>query len=379
MKRAVFWAIVLLLPVVLLEVACYFITAHYRYDFFSYEQEFFDDVAQVEFDTFVHSRFFDPHLAWNNPVAPTKVFRKNCIGESIEYNYRDGSRLTPGPTKGQEVVALFGESYTQGEEVGDAFTISAVLSNQYGTPTINYGVNAYDPLQAAGKFKASLPGIPGVRTAVLLVMHENIWRVVNSFKPVYFPAKNEFYFGLKPYVKGTTIVPLSYPKDFPDFLREARARFRADYWAKPPRRFPYSVSLIKALRSHSFRSRVWTRLRGPFVHEYQVNAETRSALATALDEFVAVADSAKIRPVVVFIPRFRKSYGVSRPFVQAMNQKWGREIAHEFVDDEMDWTRYKLSERRDYCHPSPYGYGRIALFIRNVLGDDVATPRPSPR
>jgi lysophospholipase L1-like esterase len=50
-----------------------------------------------------------------------------------------------------------------------------------------------------------------------------------------------------------------------------------------------------------------------------------------------------------------------------MNQKWGSEFAYEFVDDGLDWARYRLSEARDYCHPSAYGYARIALFLRNIL------------
>lgn len=374
MKRIVFTAIMLFVPIATIEVACYVVAWHYRYDFFSYEKEFFRGVEQAEFEAFVASKYFDPELAWDNPVAPTKVFRKNCVGETIEYNYQDRTRVTPGLVKGQEQVAIFGESYSQGEEVADGSTVSAVLSREYAIPTINYGVNAYDPLQAVLKFKASLPEMPGVRTAVLLVMHENVWRVVNSFKPVYFPAKNEFYFGLKPYVKDGAIVPLRYPRSFPDFLREARARFRGDYWAKPERRFPYSLSLIRALFSHSFVSRVWTQVKGPFVYEYQVNPETRAALAAVLDEFVSAADAARIRPVIVFIPRFQRSYGVSRPFVEFMNGRWGRELAHEFADESIDWSRYKLSEHRDSCHPSPYGYGRIALFVSKVLGEERAQP-----
>jgi hypothetical protein len=367
MKRIVFTAILWLVPMATIEVACYLVARHYRYEYFSYEREFFEGVEQSEFETFVASKYFDPQLAWNNPISPTRVFRKNCVGETIEYNYQEGSRVTPGVVKGQEAVAIFGESYSQGEEVADGSTISSILSRDHGIPTINYGVNAYDPLQAALKFKASLPEIPQVRTAVLLVMHENIWRVVNSFKPVYFPSKNEFYFGLKPYVKDGTIVPLAYPKGFPDFLREARTRFKEDYWTKPERRFPYSLSLIRALSSHSFVSRMWAQLKGPFVYEYQVNPETRAALATALQEFVSVADSAHIRPVIVFIPRFKRSYGVSRSFVESLNEKWGRELAHEFVDETIEWNRYKLSEDRDWCHPSPYGYGRIALFVSKIL------------
>ena len=106
MKRVVFVAIMLLVPVVVLEIACYFVTSHYRYEFFSYEREFLEGVERSEFESFVASKYFDPHLAWNNPIAPTRAFRKNCIGETIEYNYEEGARLTPGVAAGQAVVKL---------------------------------------------------------------------------------------------------------------------------------------------------------------------------------------------------------------------------------------------------------------------------------
>lgn len=367
LKRASFWAVLLLVPLCALEVISFVVTKRLQERAFSYEDTFFSQVRQDEFERFVSSPYFDPALGWNNPQAPTRAARQNCVGQTIEYHYEDGMRVTPGLAKGMAEVALFGESYTQGEDVADAFTIASVLTNQYAIPTANYGVNAYDPLQAAGKLETALPRLAGVKVVVLLVMHENIWRVVNSFKPVYFPYKNEFYFGLKPYVSGGRVAPLHYPTSYPDFLREARSRFRSDYWAKPERRFPFTLSLARGLASRSFLARVRARREGAFAYDYDTNEETRTALMVALDRFVTTADSAGRRPVVVFIPRFQRSYGVSARFVQAANQRWGREIAHEFVDGEMDWSRYKLSEAADYCHPSPYGYGRIALFLSKLL------------
>ena len=341
----------------------------YKYHLFSYEEEYLSNVEYAKFHRFVTSEYFDPHIGWNNPIPPTKAFRKNCIGETIEYNYRDGYRVTPALVKGQEVAAIFGESYSQGEEVGDDSTISSILTSKYAIPTINYGVNAYGPLQAVEKFKASLPVIPNVKVAILLVMHENIWRAVNSFKPVYFPYKSDYYFGLKPYIKDGKIIPLHYPADFPDFLREAKDRFTEDYWAKPERSFPYSLSLTKALFSRSFISRFWALFRGPFVYEYQFNEETKTALATVLKEFVSVAESANMRPIIVFVPRNIKSYVSSRTFVQTMNEKWGREIAYEFVDENLNWQMYRIAEYPNSCHPSAYGYGRIALFVHDIIGD----------
>ena len=35
---------------------------------------------------------------------------------------------------------------------------------------------------------------------------------------------------------------------------------------------------------------------------------------------------------------------------------------------EIDWANYKLASHPDYCHPSPYGYARIADFVAKVIG-----------
>jgi hypothetical protein len=339
-RRAVFGAIVIALPLLVLEATSCAISRHYRYTYFSYEREYFENVTAGDFRQFVSSDYFDRALGWDNPEAPTTVTRTNCIGQSITYHLRDGYRVTPGVAKGQELVALYGDSYTQGEEVGDESTVAGVLQRKYAIPAVNYGVNAYDPLQATGKFRATLPRIPGVKVAVLMVMHENIWRVVNSFKPVYWPYKNAFYFGLKPYVSDGRIVPLAYPTDYPAFLREAKDRFEHDYWRKPERTFPYSISLLKALRSHTVAAQFLARVRGPLVDEYQYNPVTRQAMSVVLERFVAIADSAGIRPVIVFVPRNHASYRASAPFVAMLNARWGRRLAHEFADDSLDWGAY---------------------------------------
>jgi hypothetical protein len=366
MKKFSFAAIMLVIPLVFIEASCSWFSAHYGRQLFSYRNEYMRSVRIDEFQRFVASPYFDARLGWNNPKENSRVTRPNCVGEAIEYVYEDGARQTPGVSPGQAQVALFGESFTQGEEVGPDSTIASVLTHRHGLPTANYGVNAYDPLQAVEKFEDLVSRPHRFKVAVLTVMHENIWRVVNSFKPIYFPYYSDFYFGLKPYVRHGEIAELAYPVAYEDFLREVDQRFESDYWAKPERQFPYSVSTVRALFSVPFKERIWALWYGRFRLDYE-SEELRKDLSAVIDRFVSAADAAAITPLVIFVPKERKTYRVSESYVAAENARLGRTLAYEFVDPGMDWTRYRLASHPDYCHPSPYGYARIADFVAGVI------------
>jgi hypothetical protein len=342
-----------------LEFVCYSVP-YYRNDIFSYEQEYIPKIDVNDFNEFISSPYFDPKIGWNNPVVATKTFRMNCVGETIEYNYSDGHRIES--LRGSAVAALFGDSFAQGEEVGDDFTISSILTRKYHIPTINYGVNGYEPLQAEQKFENTLPHMSGVKVAILLIMHENIRRMVNSFPYVY--ARWNTYYALKPYMHHGRIVDLTYPTDFASFVDEVRKKFKEDFWARPERRFPYTVSLARALGSNAFTANAWSRVQGRLVHEYTSSGEMKDDLAVVIRNFVAAAQSYGMHPAVIFIPESYKTYKSSQPFVRSMNSKLGEVVAHEFVDDNMDWKRYNLGVD---CHPSTYGYSRIADFIYKEL------------
>jgi len=367
MKKLSFVAIMLIVPVALIEMMAAWFSAHFSSELFSYRREYMRTVRADQFREFIASPYFDPRLGWNNPKTLTRATRLNCVGQAVEYVYEDGARQTPGIKLDQAQVALFGESFTQGEEVGPEFTIASVLTRQYSLPTANYGVNAYDPLQAVEKFEELISKPQSFKVAVLLIMHENIWRIVNSFKPIYQPYYSEWYFGLKPYVRRGEIVELAYPLSYVDFLRETGRLFESDYWAKPERKFPYSLSTLQAVLSVAFKERIWALRQGRFRHDYE-SEELRKDLSAVIDRFVSAANAAAITPFVIFIPKERSTYRVSENYVAAENKRLGRTLVFEFVDLDIDWVNYKLASHPDYCHPSPYGYARIADFVAKVIG-----------
>lgn len=373
MKKLSFIAILLFIPIAFIELMAGWFSAHFSTELFSYRNEYLRTVKADQFHRFIQSPYFDARLGWNNPQQFTRVMRRNCIGQAIEYVYENGARQTPGTTPDQAKIALFGESYTQGEEVAADSTIASVLTNRHGLPAANYGVNSYDPLQATEKLREIVSRPHRLNAAVLLVMHENVWRLVNSFKPVYHPHYSEWFFGLKPYVRRGEIVELDYPRTYDDFLSRAEQLFVSDYWAKPERRFPYSLSTLQAVFSNAFTTRSRGLLQGRFRHEYE-SAEFRKELSAVIDRFVSTADAAAIAPYVIFIPRAGDTYRVSEGFVAAENKRLGRTLAFEFVDPGMEWSKYKLAPYPDSCHPSPYGYARIADFVAKVIGQ-----RPAAR
>src|SRR5262249_55300972 len=154
--------------------------------------------------------------------------------------------------------------------------------------------------QAVEKFKQALHVIPRNHVAILLVQHENIRRIVNSFRPVYSPPG--LLYSLKPYVNNAKTVPLSYPSSFQEFMQTAHQRFYSDFWAKPNLRFPYTISLIKVLFSKNFTTIVWSALIQRFGYEYNIDQELIGDLDYVVEDFVRTADANAIKPIVIFIP-----------------------------------------------------------------------------
>src|ERR1700754_3351973 len=131
MKKYVFASILIAIPILGVELFCAVFSGYFGKHFFSYEPEYMRQVKAADFERFIDSPYFDPHLGWNNPKALTNAIRENCLGENIEYSYSDSARITPGSALDQSEIALFGESFTQGEEVRDDRTIASVLTLKY--------------------------------------------------------------------------------------------------------------------------------------------------------------------------------------------------------------------------------------------------------
>lgn len=331
---------------------------------FSEEEAYFSSIDAQQFAQWQASPWFDEELGWNTPTLPTSETKPNCLGMNISYSYSDEARGTP--RFGIPVVAIFGDSYAFGDEVGDDLTPAAALERLIDAPVLNYAVRGFSPEQAVLKFermvqKRTLPDV-----AVLIIAHENIRRVVNSFRPVLY-SWTDVRFGLKPYVDGETLVTTPYPRDYEAFLQEARRRFAQDFWARPRLSFPFSVSLLDAATSNSFYfTKIKSRGRPPYSFEYADENALRKALSATINRWRSSVSAKGIKPFVLFVPSTPADNGIATDYVAGLNASAGKTFVFEFDDPDMDWRRYNLAPLA--CHPSPYGYERIASFIaRRIL------------
>jgi hypothetical protein len=362
-KKAGFIAVGALLLAALIEFASFSFGAFFAPDMFSGEETYFASIDAEKFSSWQASPWFDAELGWNTPAILTGESKRNCLGKDISYVYREEYRGIP--RDGIPAVALIGDSFTFGDEVDDDSTSAAALERMIDAPVLNYGVRAFGPDQSVLKFerlaqKRLMPNI-----AVLIIMHENIRRVVNSFRPVYYSV-TDMRFGLKPFITGQTLVEISYPQNYAEFVEQAQRSFAEDFWARPRFRFPYALSLLKAVMSNAYYlTRIASRGRKLFSYEYGTENPLRTALTTAIDRWRASVLAQGGKPFGLFIPNNHSDYGVAAAYVAILNAAAGKTFAFDFDDPKMDWRYYNLKPGQ--CHPSPYGQERIALFIASQI------------
>jgi hypothetical protein len=363
-RKAGFVAVGVVLFAALAELLSFAFGFFFAPDLFSMEESYFASIDESKFAKWRTSPWFDADLGWNTPTALTSETKRNCRGKDITYSYQDEHRGFP--RSGIPAIALFGDSFTHGDEVDDASTSAAALEGLIDAPVLNYGVPGFGPDQAVLKFErlAQQRMLPGV--AVLVIMHENIRRTVNSFRPAYY-AVTDVRFGLKPFIAGEAPVKLSFPADYVAFISEARRRFAEDFWARPRFRFPYTLSLFRAVTGNAFFFlRIASRDGKRFSYEYASDNPLRTALTAVIKQWRSSVSAQGIKPFVLFVPSNRGDDGVAASYAMLLNAQAGTTFAFEFDDPDLDWRYYNLRPGR--CHPSPYGQERIALFIaREIL------------
>ena len=327
----------------------------------------------------------DALLGWSQ--EPGTRIETNCIGFEIEYRVdAAGARTYPGYDAARAAIVVAGDSYTRGDEVADAEAYPAQLAEQLGAPVANLGVGGFGPTQALLRLERELARYPAARVAVLGVMYENIYRMVNSYHAVLYDKTDPFSF--KPYMAAGRIQPhpgLGAFADVDAVVRHAQHAFDTDFWAKPRHRFPYSAALGRALASHYFVFRkLQKRMRGFGLPEYALayrSAAFREELLALLTRFGEFARRTEVQGVVVFIPRNRldtasAGYFLASSEARSRLAQLPRVLVGDVARAELDWGRFNLEEpgNDQICHPSPYGYRAIAAYIAGLLRDSGSWP-----
>jgi hypothetical protein len=215
------------------------------------------------------------------------------------------------------LLATFGDSYTHCDEVADAETWQSYLAEELRADVYNFGVGGYGPDQALLRYREKSRRLQTPLVALGFVL-ENVNRVVNRYRPFYYPetgiplTKPRFVLkdgGLEllpnPLARADELPKLADPS----FVHELGA---GDYWyaqASLPRlRFPYLRLLLSPA--------IWRQaLEGGRARRSELDARpaknlwkdpaARGIFVGILDLFVADALAAGARPLILILPGLR--------------------------------------------------------------------------
>ncbi len=305
---------------------------------------------------------YDAELGWL-PRPGSARPGTACDDTLIEYRYDSAAaRVTPTQFAGPEILA-FGDSYTHGDGAVDADTYPWQLSQLLERPVVNYGVGGFGPLQAALRLERVAGDHPDAEIAVLGVMSENSYRVVNAYRPVYhYPTRGLFAF--KPSMRGGRL--RSNPNAPPaatlqELLPRVRAGFADDFFSLPEAEFPYLLALARGVRSPAVQLTL-ARRRDPLAAWH--TPKLRDALRATLDRFISTSEAHGFAPLIVWIPQAAYLRHALREVSLELETAFvGRAAFVAVAGSGHDWARFAESG----CHPGREGYGIIARHVAAAL------------
>jgi len=304
-RRILFTIAILMVPIAtmicLLEVAAYIIIVVNGTNFYLPLElnELSDVVAQKRGKS---NKFkFSQHLGWE-PTYPN------------EYGYQGGEKDIKNAA-----IALFGDSYTEAYPIIEK-SWPYLFEQQLHRPVLNFGVGGYGTDQAYLRFEKRFVGKLKTPYVALLVMSENIARVVNRYRGFYRRkqshslTKPRFYMDEdetvrllpNPLATANEILLLGNMK----FLQEIGAQ---DYWYKYFAQydlnhlvhFPYSYYLLKALPYYiqrGYQNRIMNHRE--YEHLYQQDDAT-DILRFIILKFISRAKKTGSVPIIVFLPNWQ--------------------------------------------------------------------------
>lgn len=236
--------------------------------------------------------FYDPELGWSH-------------GFSTPYGER------PHQPRSRRLMAAFGDSFVYGDEIEPEDTWEEALAAAVDAEVLNLGVSGYGIDQALLSFRSKAPRLRAP-IVVLGFPLGNIGRVVNSYRPFYFPKtglplpKPHFVLRqgrleLRPN-PVTTAKALEQLSD-PAFIERMS---RDDFWySRTPRLgFPYTALVFdRRLWKHAFE--VAPDASEAADHRSQVawsDDEARRLFFAIMDAFAKEVRAIGSRPLILLLP-----------------------------------------------------------------------------
>lgn len=221
------------------------------------------------------------------------------------------------------LATAFGDSFTHGDEVGDADTWPQALADRLQADVYNFGVPGFGADQALLRFRQVAARVPA-RLALLAFELRNIDRVVNRYRPFLLPGTGIPLPKPRFVLRDGALELLPNPVRSPEQLAQLgdpafiESLGREDYWYEvlrgPRLSFPYSRLLFspsiwrRALADKSLRGEVAPR---PEEDLWAVE-EPRALYLAILDAFAAEASRLGRKPVLVLLPGFQAIHQLRR-------------------------------------------------------------------
>lgn len=297
------------------------------------------------------------------------------------------SRITPAfpDPATKSCVALFGDSFTFGDEVAAEHAYGNVLSQLLGCRVSNYGIGGYGTDQAFLRYRDRIGDDAPI--VVLGIFSENIVRNVNQLRGLYTGRGNDL--GFKPrFIEagdgGVIEVPMPTPTEaqIGRFPGNAQEVLKHEYFLPGGdanvvfERFPYTLTVARAAAHF----RVQARVRGePYAWAfYDEDHPSRALQVTTgiVREFAQVARSRNQRPVLLLIPDMEDIAASQdgRPFPYEPLKEALQDEGLEMIDAGEEFV--KRLDGDDPCrlytqctkgHFFPEGYGWLAETVRDGL------------
>jgi len=333
----------------------------------------YDPPEFENYRTYLKNR--DPVLGWPS--------RKSFDQGSFD---RSGSRIVPNfpDPEFPSCAALFGDSFTWGDEVTHEQAYGNVLSGLMGCRVANYGVGGYGTDQAYLRYKTVIKDTAPV--VILGHFSDNIVRNINQDRG--FLTNQPL--GLKPrFILETNqlkLVPLPELTES-EHLRlgsNARELLPYDYFVPGGAsgihslKFPFTQSVLSAFQHYRIQARIKGNPSYAQFYDPEHPSQALQVTEAVIDAFVSEAHRRGQRPMVLLIPdekdlRWLRDHGIL-PYAELAKRLRSAgviipEIAEMFNKDLDGRDPCELYTRCPGGHFNPYGYRRLAEIVFAKLKD----------